>query len=171
MAYLGEIRMFAGNFAPRSWSLCDGQVLPIANNQSLFSILGTRFGGDGRTSFALPDLRGRVPVHAGVGAGLSRRLEGQRFGHETITLEPGHLPPHSHALNIANAPADSDRPSAERMLGRTTSFVTPAQGSPLVELKAESLSSVGKGDPVDISQPSLCVNFIICVEGVFPPRS
>src|SRR5436305_2548610 len=102
-AYIGEIRMFAGNFAPRGWATCDGQILPIAQNTALFSLLGTQYGGNGQTTFALPDLRGRVPIHYGQGPGLSPYDIGEAAGTETITLTQNEIPAHSHTLNCVNA--------------------------------------------------------------------
>src|SRR5215213_5859350 len=108
--YIGEIRMFAGNFAPRGWALCNGQLLSISQNTALFSLLGTMYGGNGQTTFALPDLRGRVPLHFGQGPGLSNYVEGEVGGTETVTLTTGEMPSHNHGANGNQAPGNSPSP-------------------------------------------------------------
>ncbi len=172
--FIGEVRMFAGNFAPRNWAFCEGQLLAISQNQALFSILGTTYGGDGRTTFALPDLRGRVAIHPGTGPGLSNYRQGQTGGVETVTLGVINLPPHSHAVSVNNPVNDdeatSDDPTAkypavsgENMYSETTN----AQGAgPNVEV-----ANTGSGVAVENRQPYATVNYIICLQGVFPSRN
>ncbi len=168
--FLGEIRMFGGNFAPRGWALCDGQVLPINQFQALFSILGTIYGGDGRTTFALPDLRGRVPMHMGSGAGLSNRPIGQRVGSETNTLNVNQLPAHTHSVTVptTSALADDTQPANNR-LGQTRADVY-SQSAPDGALAGVTAAHTGGGQPVNNVQPVQVVNFIIALYGTFPSR-
>jgi microcystin-dependent protein len=168
---IGEIKLFAGNFPPRNWAFCDGQLMAISQFSALFSLLGTNYGGDGRQSFALPDLRGRVAVHPGTGPGLSPRAIGERYGTEHASLNVAHLPAHSHKLQIANLTAESDRPSGERMLARSTSFAGADATTASVALYEKTIAAEGGGAPHDNIQPSLGVNYIICLYGIFPSRS
>ncbi len=163
---IGEIRLFAGNFAPRSWALCDGQVLAISSHTALFSILGTTYGGDGRNSFALPDLRGRAPVHAGTGPGLSRYNLGERTGSEHTQLTVNQLPNHSHTLAV----------SGEEPTTKQASDGLPAAGefyNPQGDQSAPSgaVRSTGGSQAVSLVQPVLALNYIICLQGVYPSRS
>lgn len=166
--FLGEIQMVAFNFAPRGWALCDGQVLPIAQNQALFAILGTTYGGDGNVSFALPNLNGRSPVGPGQGPGLSAVALGQQRGEETVALTPQHLPPHSHALAAVAGLATTSAPSGR---GWATA-AEPAFGAPAagVTLAADTLTSVGEGTPIENRQPQQVLTFIIAITGIFPQR-
>ncbi|WP_430812432.1 MULTISPECIES: phage tail protein [unclassified Carboxylicivirga] len=171
---IGEIRMFAGNFAPRGWALCDGQLLSIAQNSALFSILGTTYGGDGRTTFALPDLRGRVPVHAGSGPGLSPYALGQKGGAETTTLSVGNLPAHSHNASVVNKvnndEATSDDPSGKypavsgENMYHELSNAESAVSTVMVE-------NTGEGQAFDQRQPYATINYIICLQGIYPSRN
>ncbi|MCT4645370.1 MAG: tail fiber protein [Carboxylicivirga sp.] len=171
---LGEIRMFAGNFAPRGWAFCDGQLLSIAQNSALFSILGTTYGGDGRTTFGLPDLRGRVAIHPGNGPGLSNYRLGEKSGAETVTLSVNNLPPHNHTATTTQAVNDdeatSDDPtgkypavSGENMYHEASN----AQGA----TSNVTVDNTGGGQAFDKRQPYLTVHFIICIQGVFPSRN
>lgn len=153
---LGEIMMFAGNFAPRGWAQCNGSLLPINTNQALFSIIGTIYGGDGRTTFALPDLRGRAPIHYGTGPGLSNRVLGQRGGSESHTLTPNQLPPHDHGV------------PGVQVRGTGTRVVGAAEGG---ERGSIATGTAGGGQPVDHVSPFLAINFIIALVGVYPSRS
>ncbi|MEH6786792.1 MAG: tail fiber protein [Paracoccus sp. (in: a-proteobacteria)] len=166
--FIGMIVLFGGNFAPRGWAFCDGQLLAIASNSALFSILGTTYGGDGRTSFGLPDLRGRVPMHAGSGPGLTPREIGQSLGRETVTLDTTQMPSHSHEVSVLNAPADNDRPSGD-LLAR--SAIYSATTSPTVALNPATIATSGGSQPHDNMPPTLCINYIIALEGIFPSRS
>lgn len=168
--FIGEIRMFAGNFAPRGWALLDGQLLPISQNQALFSILGTTYGGDGRTTFALPDMRGRAAMHAGRGPGLTQRALGQKLGAETNTIAAAQMPPHSHPLAAASARADQSAP-AGRFLGDDGNDRIYSDGPADVALNPAVIGQAGGGQPVNNIQPSLAVNHIICLYGIFPSRS
>ena len=168
---IGVIKMFAGNFAPRGWALCDGQLLPIAQNTALFSILGTTYGGDGRTTFALPDLRGRIPMHPGSGPGLTRRRLGEKGGSENNTLNVNQMPSHSHSVPlhapVAKGTTDKDKDSNASDAGFVKASLPDTQTQTFT-LDAEH---VGGNQPVNNMQPFQCVNFIICLQGIFPSRS
>ena len=161
--FIGEVRMFAGNFAPRGWAFCDGQLLAISSNSALFSILGTTYGGDGRTTFALPDLRGRVAVGVGQGPGLSQRWQGQKFGSETNTLTTMNLPAHNHSVNIKANAGGNNVPSNSIISvdGKSTKAVT----------NSKVINSTGVGQPINNMQPSLGIRYIICLQGIYPSRS
>lgn len=163
---IGEIRLFAGNFAPRSWAFCEGQLLSIAQNTALFSILGTTYGGNGQTTFALPDLRGRAPVHPGNGPGLSPRTLGQATGSEQVTLTGAQLPAHNHALAVSDQDNDAKLPSGG-FLTAGNHYHSAANG----QAPASTISSAGGNQPVSIVQPILALNYIICLQGIFPSRS
>ena len=168
--FLAEIRIFGFNFAPRGWALCDGQILPINQNQSLYSLLGTTYGGDGRTTFALPDLRGRVPIHEGPGHTL-----GQRSGEETHLLNDAELA-HSHGLQASGDGATSGSPtdpaaSLANRPRRTPSFYT-TPGSMQVDMHPDTVEGYGSSrQPHNNMQPFLAVNFGIALQGLFPPRN
>ncbi len=151
--------------------MCDGQLLPIAQNTALFSLIGTYYGGDGRTTFALPNLAGRVPVHAGAGPGLTERVVGETGGSETVALAPSQLPAHSHNLLFANAPADSTQPTGRALaVAGRDAFVKPGSKTP-ASMHPQSLGPAGGGAPHNNLQPYLALNFIIALQGIFPPRS
>lgn len=175
--FLGEIRMFAGNFAPKSWALCDGQLLSIQQNTALFALLGTFFGGNGVSNFQLPDLRGRLPVGQGQGLGLSPRVIGEVGGTETVGLISGNLPAHNHPLNAATGNATTAVPSSTVLPGTLTTgkFYTVNDGStpaPTPENLAPGVVSVvGGGLPHNNLMPALCVSFIIALAGIFPSRN
>ncbi len=168
--FLAQIKMFAGNFAPRGWSFCDGQILPIAQNTALFSLLGTTYGGDGRTTFALPDMRGRAPLHAGRGPGLSNRVLGQRGGTETETLSLSTMPAHNHAFKTYDSPAES-RKGVGKVLGNTGAANAYNTASSQVDLSAESLTSVGGGLSHNNMGPWQGIHHIIAVVGTYPSRA
>jgi microcystin-dependent protein len=171
--FIGQIIMFAGNFAPRGWALCDGQLLPIAQNTALFSILGTTYGGDGRTTFGLPDLRGRVTIHAGTGPGLSNKRLGQRSGAETQTLTINQLPSHNHLMNVHPTEATNSLP-VDGYLGKTgdgaPDFYHSSNGAPTGQLASGAIQATGGGQAVSIMQPYNTVNYIIALVGVYPSR-
>lgn len=175
-AFIGEIIMFGGNFAPRNWAFCQGQLLAISQNQSLFSILGTTYGGDGRTTFGLPDLRGRVPISSGSGPGLRNHTLGEKGGTETNQLVASNLPPIPLKVSSADAAqsvatAGSSIATPGTVSGRT---FTPSQGfntsSPDVTLNGASVQG-GSSAPVNNIPPYQVINFIICLEGIYPSRS
>ena len=164
--FVGEVRMFAGNFAPRGWAFCDGQLLAVSQNDALFSLLGTIYGGDGRTTFALPDLRGRAAMHAGHGPGLSSRRLGAKLGEESVTLWNGTFPNHDHKIQAVSALADSDSPKG-RMPARGRQPLYAPVGS-LSPLPDDAIQPVGGGEAHENMQPWLCINFIIALFGIYP---
>ncbi len=169
--FVGEIRMFAGNFAPRGWAFCDGQLLAISQNDALFSLLGTIYGGDGRTTFGLPDLRGRIPLHQGIGPGLSTRRLGAKAGTETVTLTTNQLPSHSHDFNASTQVADTQVPQG-KVLGKSSSNlrylkkISPGSA----RLNSASLSIAGGSRSHTNLQPTLCLHYIIALFGIYPSR-
>lgn len=169
--FIGQIILFAGNFAPRGWAFCHGQLLSIASNTALFSILGTTYGGDGRTTFALPDLRGRVPVSEGSGPGLSDWRLGQTGGSEQITLSAANLPAHTHTVTtrMDASPGTTSTP-ATGMVPAESSEDNYGPGTTPIDTVHTS-SSVGSGTPVNNIQPTLALNYIIALQGIFPSRS
>jgi microcystin-dependent protein len=195
--FLGEIIMFAGNFAPRGWALCDGQLLSISNNQALFSILGTAYGGDGRTSFALPDLRSRAPIHAGQGNGLTSHKLGDKSGAEYIRLTTDTLPQHQHAVALSGTANVTFSLKASTTDGNTSTpgptaipakvmgglnalnaYTTVQADTTLLPDSASTTVNVegntgmaGAGQPLPIVPPVLAVNFIIATVGDFPSRN
>lgn len=169
--FIGSIVLFCGNFAPKGWATCDGQLLSIAQNSALFSILGTTFGGDGRTTFALPDLRGRVPLHPGSGPGLSPYTLGQSIGVENVTLLAGQMPAHNHAVA---APCSDGAPSTPSPVGAVAANQdqTPFYAASGTAAMAPGTSTtVGGSQPHENRQPVLAINFIIALEGIYPSRS
>jgi microcystin-dependent protein len=169
--YIGEIRMFAGNFAPRGWALCDGQLLAISQYDALFSLFGTIYGGDGRTTFGLPDLRGRIPLHMGQGPGLSSRPIGQKSGAETVTVTANQLPAHGHTFNAsANSAHDQSPAGNETATSTGTALYGPA-GAPGATLRANAIAHTGGNQSHDNVMPFLCVNFIVALSGVYPSRN
>jgi microcystin-dependent protein len=170
--FVGQIKMFGGNFAPRGYALCDGQLLPINQNQALFSLLGTIYGGDGRTTFALPDLRGRIPMQPGTGPGLSNRSLGERSGVEDVTLTAQQLPTHNHAAN-AVAPAGNSNDAASNFWADDAgaSSATYSSGPATTAMNAGAIGNAGGGQSHTNVQPFQCVNFIIALQGVFPSRN
>lgn len=165
--FLAEIRMVGFNFAPRGWAFCDGQILPINQNQSLYSLLGTTYGGDGRTSFALPDLRGRTPVHVGPG-----HREGQKSGEETHTLSVNEMPQHSHVLHATSTDANTPNPTTSAVLGSVpTRIYAEFDASRAVSLHPGTITNVGGSQAHENMQPYLAVNFVIALQGLFPSRN
>jgi microcystin-dependent protein len=164
---LGQIAIVGFNYAPIGWALCDGQLLPINQNAALFSLLGTTYGGDGRTTFALPDLRGRAPIHVGNGPGLSSIQWGEKRGSETVTLTTANLPSHSHTLNASSAKATSNSPNGNYHAdsGLFDKDYTNSGGT---SMGAQAISPTGENRPVSIRQPSLGMYYIIAVNGIFP---
>jgi microcystin-dependent protein len=163
--FIGEIIMFGGNFAPRGWGLCDGQLLPISSNTALFSLLGTTYGGDGRTTFGLPDLRGRAPVHEGTGPGLSQVRLGERAGDERVTLTTNNLPSHSHDVNSSSAEGETND-TANAFLSSTTEEVYASDSDST--MNAGVVGNSGGGQAVNIRDPYLGINYIIALTGTFP---
>lgn len=167
--FVAEIRIFGGNFAPRGWAFCDGQLLPISQNTALFSLLGTTYGGDGRTTFALPDLRGRSPLHQGQGPGLSSRQLGEPAGVENVTLTQSQIPVHTHALASGGA-AVATNPGGNRF-GQPASAKIYGPATSMVPMSAAAIGSAGQNQAHGNRQPYLVLSFIIALQGIFPPRS
>lgn len=176
--FIGEIVLFAGNFAPRGWSFCNGQLLSISVNASLYSILGTTFGGDGIETFGLPDLRGRVPVHPGTGVGLSKRTLGESGGMESIVLTINQMPTHTHVVSATvDVPIFYENSTSES----TGVLITPESASKIrsgaLDKNARNLTtenfseSTGHSSPHNNMQPYQCINFIIALQGIYPARS
>ena len=165
--YVGEIRMFAGNFAPAGWMFCEGQLLPISENQTLFNLIGTTYGGDGQSTFALPDLRGRLPLHQGNGFILA-----EMGGAEEITLTVNQIPAHSHPALASTAVAASSNPAGNVAARVTVAGVFPyGTDNPLTTLSPQAVGSVGGSQPHTNFQPYLCVDFIISLFGIFPSQT
>jgi microcystin-dependent protein len=169
--YVGEIRLFAGNFAPAGWNFCNGAVLPISEFETLFNLIGTTYGGDGQQTFQLPDLRGRVPVHQGTGSGLSNYVIGQVGGRETVTLTINQMPSHRHAV-ASTAAATRDTPAGNVLgsPGATGQVYTAATGGSGA-LASAANAAAGGSQPHENMMPTLCVNFIISLFGIFPSQN
>lgn len=177
-AFLGEIRMFGGGYAPTNWALCNGGVLPIADNDALYALLGTTYGGDGVQTFALPDLRGRLPIHQGTGPGLTPRVIGTVGGTETVTLTTATIPAHTHGVAASTSPATLDGPGPTAVPATPTNGVSPflyiVPGSSTVvpgPMTPSSIGVTGGNLPHTNLMPSQCVSFIIAVGGIFPSRN
>jgi microcystin-dependent protein len=160
--YVGEIRMFGGNFAPAGWQFCDGSLLPISEQETLFNLIGTTFGGDGQSTFAVPDLRGRLPIHQGNGFTL-----GQTGGAEEVQLAVQQIPSHSHSFLVTGNIGGGSAP-ANTVLAQSSTVKVYSTVSPTAALGASTITSTGGGQPHTNLQPYLCVNFIISLFGIFP---
>ncbi|HXH02315.1 MAG TPA: tail fiber protein [Candidatus Competibacteraceae bacterium] len=169
--FVAEIRIFPFNFAPTGWAFCDGQIIPLSQNTALFSLLGTTYGGDGKSNFALPDLQGRAAMHPGQGAGLTPRDLGESGGSETVTLSEAEMPLHSHMVTTSTRPA-VENDAANQYWARTAGNLYSGNASQnSVPMAAESLAPTGGGQPHNNLMPYLTFNFCIALQGVFPPRS
>ncbi len=166
--FLAEIRIFPFNFAPKGWAWCDGQLLPLSQNTALFSLLGTTYGGDGKSNFALPDLQGNAPIHAGQGPGLSLYDLGQMGGTETVTLLESEMPAHSHSMSQSTEAGDTNLP-AGNFTGIGSSIYAPPNA--LVPMSPQSLAPAGGSLPHNNLMPYLTFYFNIALQGVFPPRT
>ena len=164
---IGEIRLFGGNFAPRGWALCNGSLLQISSNQALFSILGTTYGGDGRSTFALPDLRGRVPLHVGQGPGLSNRTLGGKGGEEQVTLTEQQVAPHRHTVNASPARGTENLPKGNVPAGSDNTYATGGRD----KMHADMIDLNSGGQPHNNMPPFIGLNYIICMIGIYPSRS
>jgi microcystin-dependent protein len=174
--FIGQIDLVGFNFAPRGWALCNGQLLPIAQNTALFSLLGTTYGGNGTTNFALPDLRGRVPVGQGTGSSLSNVALGEQDGRESVTLISNQIPPHTHALSVSSDPGTTSVPANNTVLAQTllddgTPLRAYSSSAPNTTLAASSVANTGGGQPLPIRNPYLGLNYIIALQGIFPSRN
>jgi microcystin-dependent protein len=164
--FIGEVKIFAGNFAPRNFAFCNGQLLPISQNTALFAILGTTYGGDGRTTLGLPNLQGRVPMHPGRGPGLSTRRLGERGGATTATVSDSQMPSHSHTLNAFADAADA-APAWNLGIGAASMYATPGA---LEAMSPAAVEPAGGGAAHNNVQPIQALNFIIALVGIFPSR-
>ncbi|MEL4245096.1 phage tail protein [Shewanella xiamenensis] len=195
--FIGQISMFAGNFAPRGWAFCNGQLLSISQNSALFSIIGTTYGGNGQTTFALPNMQGRVPVHQGQGSGTSQYVLGEMAGQETVTLTSSQMPIHNHAVDLtgtgnvsvalgaSTANGNTPTPSPTTVPAKVASglnalnaFSSTAPDTNLLPINTTTsvhltgaTTNTGNGLPVEVLQPYLTVNFIIALEGIYPSRN
>lgn len=167
--FLGEIRTFGFNFAPQGWAMCNGQLLPISQNTALFALLGTFYGGNGTTTFALPNLQGRVGIQQGQGQGLSPYNIGQVGGSETVTLIQNQMPAHSHGVAASDGNASGTRPGGS-VLGRVQSAIYSAAPDGTT-MNPAMIATVGGSQPFGIIQPYLCLNFCIALQGIFPSRN
>jgi len=168
--FVAEIRIFPFNFAPKGWAFCDGQLLPISQNTALFSLLGTTYGGDGKSNFALPDLQGRAPMHPGQGPGLSLHDLGEDGGSETVTLLESEIPVHNHALKVNAADPGEDRIPIGEAFGRAVGGNLYGAAASMVPMAPEALAPAGGDQPHNNMQPYLTFYFCISLQGVFPPR-
>lgn len=167
--FVAEIRIFAGNFAPRSWAFCDGQLLPVSQNTALFSLVGTTYGGDGRTNFALPNLQGRAPMHPGRGPGLTSRRLGESGGIEAVALSENQIPNHSHPLTVSEDSGNTGNPS-QAVLAGTPSH--PIYGAPdNLTQTGSAIEGRGGNQPHNNMAPYLTLNFIIALSGLYPSRT
>jgi microcystin-dependent protein len=168
--FVAEIRIFPFNFAPKGWAFCDGQILSISQNTALFSLLGTTYGGDGKSNFALPDMQGNAPMHPGQGPGLSLHDLGETGGSDTVTLLESEIPSHSHSLMASYADATDQTPSQNKYASGVGIGQFAAPGA-LVTLSVNAVSPSGGDQPHNNMQPYLTLNFNIALQGIFPPRS
>jgi microcystin-dependent protein len=169
--YIGEIRMFGGTYAPYGWAFCDGSLISISENDALYNLIGTTYGGNGISTFGLPNLLGRLPIHAGTGQGTQTYILGQLGGLETVTLNTNQLPSHVHTLSASTDTANATTPASNVLLSATGSTKPYHPGSGGVPLNSASVSQVGSSESHDNMMPYLCVNFIIALVGVYPPQS
>lgn len=169
--FVGEIRIFGFNFAPKGWAQCNGQLMPISQNTALFSLLGTMYGGNGKTTFALPDLQGSAPLQAGQGPGLSQRFQGEAGGTESVTLLESEIPMHSHSWQISQRPSNNGTPSDAVYVGPASEgqFILN-DSQPTASMAPNALSPSGGSLPHNNMQPYLTMNFCIALQGIFPPR-
>ncbi|HEX8249287.1 MAG TPA: tail fiber protein [Pyrinomonadaceae bacterium] len=179
--FIAIIKMFGGNFAPRGWAFCNGQIMSIAQNTALFSLLGTTFGGNGQTTFGLPDMRGRVPIHPGQGPGLSPYSLGQQAGTENVTLNITQIPAHMHPFAVPTSSATANSPAPANNVMATGTVTVSGNEIEVIgyrsgvqadgAMQPGNTGPAGGNQPSTIIQPYLCVNFIICLEGIFPSRN
>lgn len=168
--FVAEIRMFPFNFAPKGWAFCDGQYMSISQNTALFALLGTTYGGNGMSTFALPDLQDCVPMHPGHGNGLSWRDLGDRGGEETHSLLWSEIPAHTHTLKASNQPANTRMPANAPVLARSVGQYAYTPPATLMSLAPAAVTTAGQSQPHNNMQPYLTVNFCIALQGVYPPR-
>jgi microcystin-dependent protein len=170
-AFLAEIRIFPFNFAPTGWAWCDGQLMPILQNTALFSLLGTTYGGDGISTFALPDLRGKVPMHSGQGSGLSPHDLGEHGGSETVILQESEIAGHAHSLLASSSDGELTIPTPQRVLAKSTGQNLYASAASLTPMAPGAISSTGGGAPHNNLQPYLTLHFCIALQGEYPTHT
>lgn len=169
--FVAEIRMLGCNFAPRGWAQCNGQLLPISQNTALFSLLGTTYGGNGQSTFGLPNLQGSVPVNSGQGPGLSDYFLGQTSGSETVTLLSTEMPNHAHAMMASSQPGEDATPTGEALARSVNaSLYQPTTNANVVPMSAQAVAPAGSSLPHNNMMPYVVVNFCIALQGIFPPR-
>ena len=168
--FVAEIRIFPFNFAPKGWAFCDGQILPLSQNTALFSLLGTTYGGDGKSNFALPDMQGNAPMHPGQGPGLSLHDLGETGGSDTVSLLESEIPSHSHGFNVSTQDA-IDSNATNELLAKGAAIGQYAVPGSVVTMAANALAPAGGDQPHNNMQPYLTLNFCIALQGVYPPRT
>jgi microcystin-dependent protein len=169
LPFVGEIRLFAGNFAPAGWMFCNGAQVPISENETLFQLIGTTYGGDGQSSFALPDLRGRVPIHQGSGPGLSGRIVGETGGSEMVTLTPPQIPQHTHTLRASSALSNGSAGGGGALAATAVNIY--GSGDPTTLVATQAVASIGGSQPHQNMAPFVGINYIISLFGIFPSPS
>jgi len=169
--FVAEIRIFPFNFAPKGWAFCDGQILPLSQNTALFSLLGTTYGGDGKSNFALPDMQGNAPMHPGQGPGLSLHDLGETGGSETVSLLESEIPSHSHSLMASTQPGEDAQAVTEAFARSVGANLYQASNAGLVQMSDNALAPAGGDQPHNNMQPYLTLNFCIALQGVYPPRT
>jgi microcystin-dependent protein len=169
--FVAEIRIFPFNFAPKGWAFCDGQILPISQNTALFSLLGTTYGGDGKSNFALPNMQGNAPMHPGQGPGLSLHDLGETGGSDTVSLLESEMPAHSHGWMASNADSNSQSPVAQLFAGGVGGISMYAAPASITQLAPSALTPAGGDQPHNNMMPCLTLTFCIALQGIFPPRS
>ncbi len=168
--FVAEIRIVGFNFPPHGWAFCNGQLLPLSQNTALFSLLGTFYGGNGKSNFALPDFQGRAPIQQGQGPGLSEYFIGEQGGTETVSLLESEIPSHSHSLNASDNPAERNNPGGNLYAVPDSGFLYASAAS-MTPMSLQSLATSGGSQPHNNMPPYLTLNFIIAMQGIFPPRS
>ncbi|MCT7326124.1 phage tail protein [Ralstonia mojiangensis] len=173
--YIGEIRLFAGNYAPVGWLLCQGQIISIAENETLFALLGTTYGGDGQSTFGLPDMQGKLPVGQGQGLGLSNRIVGQQIGSETVTLTTNQIPTHTHTVNATSADASTITPGPSVLLATVPNpqgFYDAGTANPptKAQMASQTIGEMGGGQPHSNHMPTASINYIIATAGIYPSQ-
>jgi len=169
--FVAEVRIFAGNFAPRGWAFCEGQLIPISQNTALFSLLGTNYGGDGRVTFGLPNLQGRAPMHPGQGPGLTPRSLGDMGGSSSVTLTQAELPAHAHAMKYNKTVAGDSNSPAGKLFAKSVVPVASVFSSSPPDMAIASSTVAGGSQPHNNMQPYLGVSYIIALQGIYPPRT
>jgi microcystin-dependent protein len=172
--FVAEIRIFPFNFAPTGWAFCDGQILPLSQNTALFSLLGTMYGGDGKSTFGLPDMQGNSPMQQGQGSGLSARFEGETGGEDNVTLLQTEIPVHTHQMTATDQPGQLNQPNNTAILARSLggfAYSTTYTGGQVIAMNPNALAPYGSSQPHNNLQPYLTLNFCIALQGIYPPRS